>query len=207
MPYTAAEGTRDVGASSLSLPAPTPDQHNRQPASQQPGDAGRHGPQGAHRIRHRQPRAYRSGARRPEGNNPDVALRFHGMMFAACEANGTPIDTFLPPPGMETLLRERLGTRHGLLEQGPHDGGDPEVRTLVCAFVGDMVKGSICLGDGPRWTADRATAMLDAFSRAGACVIHAPVSALSSLPSRGVRQSVLRAGHRLERRCRPGVAD
>ncbi|KAF3352492.1 COBW domain-containing protein 1 [Verticillium dahliae VDG1] len=90
-------------------------------------------------------------------------------MFAACEANGTPIDTFLPPPGMETLLRERLGTRHGLLEQGPRDGGDPEVRTLVCAFVGDMVKGSICLGDGPRWTADRATAMLDAFSRAGVC--------------------------------------
>ncbi|EEY16814.1 predicted protein [Verticillium alfalfae VaMs.102] len=99
------------------------------------------------------------------GNNPDVALRFHEMMVAACEANGTPIDTFLPPPAIETLLRARLGTRYHLLEQGLHDGGDPGVRTVVCAFVGDMVKGSICLGDGPRWTADRATAMLDAFHR------------------------------------------
>ncbi|KAL9941932.1 hypothetical protein D7B24_009396 [Verticillium nonalfalfae] len=63
------------------------------------------------------------------------------------------------------LLQARPGTRYHLLEQGLHDGSDPGVRTMVCAFVGDMVKGSICLGGGPRWTADRATAMLDAFHR------------------------------------------
>ncbi|PNH45704.1 hypothetical protein VD0004_g2238 [Verticillium dahliae] len=126
MPCTAAEGTRDVGASSLSLPAPTPDQHNRQPASsnQEMHDAMARRARIASGIDNRELTEAARDAQR--GTTRTLRCGSTAMMFAACEANGTPIDTFLPPPGMETLLRERLGTRHGLLEQGPRDGGDPE---------------------------------------------------------------------------------
>ncbi|KAF5686290.1 hypothetical protein FCIRC_3008 [Fusarium circinatum] len=90
------------------------------------------------------------------GNHPEQAPGILARMTELCEDNGTPLETFLTPIAMEDLLRNRLGTAYDVIDRTVQGYGSPEEISRLRKLVQMMTVNSICLGDGPRWSIDKA---------------------------------------------------
>lgn len=90
------------------------------------------------------------------GNRPEQAPGMLAAMTRLCEDNGTPLETFLTPIGMEDLLRNRLGPAYDVIDRTVRGYGSPEEISHLRGLVQMMTISSICLGDGPRWSPDKA---------------------------------------------------
>ncbi|KAJ9424424.1 hypothetical protein FOXG_15217 [Fusarium oxysporum f. sp. lycopersici 4287] len=90
------------------------------------------------------------------GNKPEQAPGILAAMARLCEDNGTPLETFLTPIAMEDLLRNRLGPAYDVIDRTVRGYGSPEEICRLRGLVQMMTISSICLGDGPRWSTDKA---------------------------------------------------
>lgn len=95
------------------------------------------------------------------GNKPEQAPGILAAMTRSCEDNGTPLDTFLTPIAMENLLRNRLGPAYDVIDRSVRGFGSPEEIARLCGLVQIMTMSSICLGDGPRWSAEKAENVIE----------------------------------------------
>ncbi|KAG7419348.1 hypothetical protein Forpe1208_v002013 [Fusarium oxysporum f. sp. rapae] len=90
------------------------------------------------------------------GNKPEQAPGILAAMTRLCEDNGTPLETFLTPIAMEDLLRRRLGLGYDVIDRTVRGYGSLEEIARVRGLVQMMTISSICLGDGPRWSTEKA---------------------------------------------------
>ncbi|KAF5254501.1 hypothetical protein FANTH_759 [Fusarium anthophilum] len=90
------------------------------------------------------------------GNHPEQVPGILARMTELCEDNGTPLETFLTPIAMEDLLRNRLGPTYSVIDRTVQGYGSPEEISRLRELVKMMTLSSICLGDGPRWSIDKA---------------------------------------------------
>ncbi|RGP71666.1 hypothetical protein FSPOR_3198 [Fusarium sporotrichioides] len=90
------------------------------------------------------------------GNKPGQSTGILAAMTRLCENNGTPLETFLTPLAMEDLLRNRLGSAYDVIDRTVCGDGSPEEMSRLRGLVQMMTINSICLGDGPRWSTDKA---------------------------------------------------
>ncbi|KAH7112321.1 hypothetical protein B0J13DRAFT_575862 [Dactylonectria estremocensis] len=97
------------------------------------------------------------------GHNPEGTMRMQSMIARTCEANRTPLDTFLQPAAVEDLLRSRLGDGYRVVELGLQGLGSSEDLSRVRRLVQVMISSSVCLGDGPRWKIDWTVNIFDSW--------------------------------------------
>ncbi|KAI6765657.1 hypothetical protein HG530_006727 [Fusarium avenaceum] len=90
------------------------------------------------------------------GNKPEQAPGMLAAMARSCEDNGTPLETFLTPIDLENLLRSKLGPAYDVIDRSVRGFGSSEEIAHLRGLVQTMVTSSICLGDGPRWSAEKA---------------------------------------------------
>ncbi|TXC01172.1 hypothetical protein FocTR4_00009324, partial [Fusarium oxysporum f. sp. cubense] len=90
------------------------------------------------------------------GNRPEQSPGILAAMTRLCEDNGTPLETFLTPIAMEDLLRNRLGPAYDVIDRTVRGCGSPEEIARLRGLVRMMTISSICLGDGPRWSTEKA---------------------------------------------------
>lgn len=99
------------------------------------------------------------------GNKPDRSPRMLAAMARVCEANGILLDSFLTPMAMERLLRSRLGPAYDVIDRTVHGLGSPEESVRVRMLLRTMAASSICFGDGPRWSEEKAETVIEYFAR------------------------------------------
>ncbi|UPL02779.1 hypothetical protein LCI18_013713 [Fusarium solani-melongenae] len=98
------------------------------------------------------------------GYDPEGGTRMQSIMARTCEANGTPIETFLRPDRLEGLLRERLGEGYQVIEQALQGFGSSANLSRAQRLIDRMIRSSVCLGDGPRWRLDWMVTLLDSWA-------------------------------------------
>ncbi|SPJ88957.1 uncharacterized protein FTOL_12852 [Fusarium torulosum] len=99
------------------------------------------------------------------GNKPEQAPGMLAAMARSCEDNGTPLETFLTPIDLENLLRSRLGPAYDVIDRSVRGFGSSEEIAHLRGLVQMMTMSSICLGDGPRWSAEKAENAFEYWTR------------------------------------------
>lgn len=99
------------------------------------------------------------------GNKPEQAPGMLAAMARSCEDNGTPLETFLTPIDLENLLRSKLGPAYDVIDRSVRGFGSSEEIAHLRGLVQTMITSSICLGDGPRWSAEKAENALEYWIR------------------------------------------
>lgn len=95
------------------------------------------------------------------GYDPEGGVRIQTMMARICETNGTPLENFLRPDGIEDFLRGRLGEGYRVIELALQGLGSSEDLLRVRRLVDMIVRSSVCLGDGPRLGFERMIKILE----------------------------------------------
>ncbi|KAL5610806.1 hypothetical protein FOBRF1_006923 [Fusarium oxysporum] len=98
------------------------------------------------------------------GYDPEGGMRMQDMMVRTCAANGTPLESFLRPDGVEDLLRSRLGEGYQVIELGLQGLGSSEDLSRVRRLIDMMIRSSVCLGDGPRLRFEATVQIIETWS-------------------------------------------
>lgn len=99
------------------------------------------------------------------GYDPDGGTKIQSLMARTCADNGTPLEMFLRPDAAEQLIRNKLGKGYGVIEQGLQGMGTMGEASRTRSLIDKMIRGSVCLGDGPRWRRDHLERILDSWIR------------------------------------------
>ncbi|KAM0277194.1 hypothetical protein ACHAQH_005977 [Verticillium albo-atrum] len=103
-------------------------------------------------------------ARQHPRNRLELAPIMLNVIVKACEDNGTRLEDFLTPDAIEAMFRRKLCDAYDEADRTAQGLGSPEDTARLRGLVHALVKSSVCLGDRPRWTANRAENVLNVWA-------------------------------------------